>query len=270
LAVIWENWKDPASGEWIRTFAVITTDANELVADIHDRIPLILAPENYQRWLGDELDPADLMRLRTLTVIGAQNGSLASLRLSHGLAKRAIAERLAVFHRDGVGLLRLLPLDRLPLEEPVYWDNAPAQQVRIPERGQRPNRLALGIDRFPAAARVVAPVRDQAPAQRIKGHLARAMVTPDDQQVLARRGIPPRRIVVNAGVPHVHTIDEGIPKGAAALDDPSAHAEGCSHFTADIPRASVQRGGPFQEADFSAHPRGSEAEARLPEPKIAG
>jgi SOS response associated peptidase (SRAP) len=37
----------PATGEWIRTFAVITTDANELVAGIHDRMPLILAPEDY-------------------------------------------------------------------------------------------------------------------------------------------------------------------------------------------------------------------------------
>jgi putative SOS response-associated peptidase YedK len=59
---IWENWKEPASGEWMRTFAVITTDANELVADIHDRMPLILAPEGYGRWLGDEPDPRDLMR----------------------------------------------------------------------------------------------------------------------------------------------------------------------------------------------------------------
>jgi hypothetical protein len=30
---------------------------------------------------------------------------------------------------------------------------------------------------------------------------------------------------VNAAVPHVHAIDEGITKGAAGLDDPSAHAE---------------------------------------------
>ena len=35
---------EPASGEWLRTFAIVTTDANELVADIHDRMPLILAP----------------------------------------------------------------------------------------------------------------------------------------------------------------------------------------------------------------------------------
>jgi hypothetical protein len=62
LAGIWENWKAPASGEWIRTFAIITTDANELVADIHDRMPLILAPGDYARWLGEEPDPRDLMR----------------------------------------------------------------------------------------------------------------------------------------------------------------------------------------------------------------
>src|SRR6516164_521484 len=62
IAGLWENWKDPASGEWIRTFAVITTDANKLVAEIHDRMPAILAPEGYTRWLGDEPDPRDLMR----------------------------------------------------------------------------------------------------------------------------------------------------------------------------------------------------------------
>jgi putative SOS response-associated peptidase YedK len=59
---LWENWKEPTSGKWIRTFAIITTDANELVAEIHDRMPLIIAPPNYERWLGDEPDPHDLMR----------------------------------------------------------------------------------------------------------------------------------------------------------------------------------------------------------------
>jgi putative SOS response-associated peptidase YedK len=57
-----ENWKDPTSGEWIRTFAIITTDANEMVAGIHDRMPLIIAPADYERWLSDEPDPRDLMR----------------------------------------------------------------------------------------------------------------------------------------------------------------------------------------------------------------
>ncbi len=61
IAGLWENRKDPRSGEWIRTFAIITTDANELVADIHDRMPVILAPRDYTRWLGDEPDPGELM-----------------------------------------------------------------------------------------------------------------------------------------------------------------------------------------------------------------
>jgi len=62
LAGIWENWKHPSTGEWVRTFAVITTEANELVADIHDRMPVILRPEDYDRWLGIETDPRDLLR----------------------------------------------------------------------------------------------------------------------------------------------------------------------------------------------------------------
>ncbi len=62
LAGLWENWKHPTAGKWVRTFAIITTDANKLVADIHDRMPVILIPNDYARWLGEELDPGDLMR----------------------------------------------------------------------------------------------------------------------------------------------------------------------------------------------------------------
>ena len=62
IAGIWENWKDPASGEWLRSFAIITTDANELVGDIHDRMPVILSRYDYARWPSEEPDPRDLMR----------------------------------------------------------------------------------------------------------------------------------------------------------------------------------------------------------------
>ena len=61
LAGLWENWKNPSTGEWVRTFAVLTTEANELVAEIHDRMPVILPPEAYDRWLGLEPDPRDLL-----------------------------------------------------------------------------------------------------------------------------------------------------------------------------------------------------------------
>jgi putative SOS response-associated peptidase YedK len=60
IAGIWENWKNP-EGEWVRTFALLTTPANELVSRIHDRMPAILKPQDYERWLGPEPDPAQLL-----------------------------------------------------------------------------------------------------------------------------------------------------------------------------------------------------------------
>jgi putative SOS response-associated peptidase YedK len=35
---------------------------NELVASLYDWVPVIVAPGDYDRWLGDDLDPADLIR----------------------------------------------------------------------------------------------------------------------------------------------------------------------------------------------------------------
>lgn len=61
VAGIWENWKSP-SGEDVPTFAVITCEANEMVAEIHDRMPVIIAKDDYERWLGLESDPSDLLR----------------------------------------------------------------------------------------------------------------------------------------------------------------------------------------------------------------
>ena len=61
IAGIWENWLRPDTQEWVRTFAVITVPANGLVGRIHDRMPAILKPESYDRWLGIEPDPSELM-----------------------------------------------------------------------------------------------------------------------------------------------------------------------------------------------------------------
>ena len=62
LAAIWESWRHPETDEIVRTFCVITTDANELLADIHDRMPVILRAEAFDRWLSPiEPDPRDLL-----------------------------------------------------------------------------------------------------------------------------------------------------------------------------------------------------------------
>jgi putative SOS response-associated peptidase YedK len=62
LAGIWENWRRPRSEDWVRTFAVVTCPANELMSQLHDRMPVILPREAYDRWLSSiEPDPRDLM-----------------------------------------------------------------------------------------------------------------------------------------------------------------------------------------------------------------
>ena len=50
LAGLWERWKAP-EGEPIETFTIITTEANEAVARIHDRMPVILPPDAVDTWL---------------------------------------------------------------------------------------------------------------------------------------------------------------------------------------------------------------------------
>jgi putative SOS response-associated peptidase YedK len=61
LAGLWENWKNPRTGEWERTFAIITVPSNDVVGQIHNRMPAILEPKSYERWLGPETDPHDLL-----------------------------------------------------------------------------------------------------------------------------------------------------------------------------------------------------------------
>ena len=60
MAGIWEGWKAP-DGEWLKTFAIVTVPANTLAAKIHDRMPAILRPDHYERWLGAEDSAAELM-----------------------------------------------------------------------------------------------------------------------------------------------------------------------------------------------------------------
>ena len=58
FAGLWESWHDE-----LRTCAIITTRANELVAGVHDRMPVILPRENYDAWLDPEADKEELVSL---------------------------------------------------------------------------------------------------------------------------------------------------------------------------------------------------------------
>jgi putative SOS response-associated peptidase YedK len=62
FAGLWERWKDKESGELVRSCTIITTTPNEVCAPIHDRMPVIVAPEDYAKWLGEEeADPVRLL-----------------------------------------------------------------------------------------------------------------------------------------------------------------------------------------------------------------
>jgi putative SOS response-associated peptidase YedK len=50
FAGLWDRWRD-AGGQWIRSFSVLTTTANSLTCAVHDRMPVILNKNDYDRWL---------------------------------------------------------------------------------------------------------------------------------------------------------------------------------------------------------------------------
>ena len=63
LAGLWENWRSPA-GEWIRSFAIVTCPPNELCVELHNRMPVVLGPETWPAWLGEE--SADARQLKAM------------------------------------------------------------------------------------------------------------------------------------------------------------------------------------------------------------
>jgi putative SOS response-associated peptidase YedK len=65
FAGIWERWRDPKTPEPLETFSIITTDPNEVVEPLHNRMPVIIEPKDYERWLtpGSPAQlPLDLLR----------------------------------------------------------------------------------------------------------------------------------------------------------------------------------------------------------------
>jgi putative SOS response-associated peptidase YedK len=61
FAGIWEQWKNP-SGEIVESCATVTTDPNTLMAMVHDRMPVILRPDEYDLWLDPEIQDAEKIK----------------------------------------------------------------------------------------------------------------------------------------------------------------------------------------------------------------
>ncbi len=60
MAGLWSSWKK-ATGDWLFTYTILTTEPNELVATLHDRMPVILQRSAALRWIQPSQDPEGLL-----------------------------------------------------------------------------------------------------------------------------------------------------------------------------------------------------------------
>jgi putative SOS response-associated peptidase YedK len=88
FAGLWERWT-PEGGDPVETFTIVTTRASKLVSEVHDRMPVIIAPADHQRWLTGPLQTA-----RRLLV--SYTGGMTIARVS---------DRINDLKQDDVGLI---------------------------------------------------------------------------------------------------------------------------------------------------------------------
>lgn len=102
MAGLWSVWKDPETGMWVPSAAVITTEANTAVGAIHDRMPVLLPRDAWERWLDPaSADAAELLGL----LVPAPDDVLALIPVSKAVNN---------VRNDGPDLLT--PLSVLPSE----------------------------------------------------------------------------------------------------------------------------------------------------------
>lgn len=63
LAGLWASWRDPETAERLYTCSIVTTDPNELVARIHNRMPVVLDRSDWDAWLAEGTAAEELRRL---------------------------------------------------------------------------------------------------------------------------------------------------------------------------------------------------------------
>jgi putative SOS response-associated peptidase YedK len=110
FAGLWERWHPPGEDDRVlRSCTVVTTRASEDLASLHDRMPVILAPEHYSTWLDGEAEQEELVAL--LQPLPA--GSLRTVRVGKAVGNAG---------NEGPELI-----------EPVAegFDEAPAEQGRL-------------------------------------------------------------------------------------------------------------------------------------------
>jgi putative SOS response-associated peptidase YedK len=100
LAGLWAGWKDEDTGEVIRSFTIVTTSANDMMAPIHDRMPVMIPEAAWERWLDPaRTEGAALGELKGL-LIPSEEGSLVMYPVSR---------RVNDVRNDGPDLVEPIP-----------------------------------------------------------------------------------------------------------------------------------------------------------------
>jgi putative SOS response-associated peptidase YedK len=100
FAGLWAPWRDPGTGNWLLSAAVITTNANSTVGQLHDRMPVVLPEPAWDLWLDPTVgDPALLEQMLTPAPDDA-------------LAVHAVSPRVNSPHNEGPELIQ-------PYSEPL-------------------------------------------------------------------------------------------------------------------------------------------------------
>jgi len=99
LAGLWDSWRD-AEGRWLRTCTIVTTGANDVVAPLHDRMPVVLPEEAWAGWLDtSELDVRGARALLAPAPAGV-------------LERHRVSTAVNSARNDGPELVEILPAER--------------------------------------------------------------------------------------------------------------------------------------------------------------
>jgi len=104
FAGLWAPWKNPADGQWLLSAAVVTTQANATVSELHNRMPVILDEEAWHLWLDPDLREVGLLA----SLLVPAPDELLELRPASPLVNNA--------NNEGAALL-LAPADGAPADD---------------------------------------------------------------------------------------------------------------------------------------------------------
>lgn len=99
LAGLWENWRSPV-GEWIRSFTIVTTTPNKICGELHNRMPVVLPPEVWSIWLGEEAAEPDRLKALLIPYTG-------------GMVAWPVSQRVGNVKNNDADLIRPVMVERL-------------------------------------------------------------------------------------------------------------------------------------------------------------